>query len=350
MTKPAAHRIAAALPIRVMAALALALAIATGAHTGLAEAQEADELRSDPAAYTKAFVQQAIDRYELNGLEETVEYYNTQESIDEQWYVFIFDIRPVLIADAENPNMVGRNARTVLGSNGYPLGEAIVGAARANPEGVWLDYNFVDPASGRYETKHLWVVLHNLLVFGSGWHEAGPSRSQLSNFTREVVQQAVGLYEAAGRDRTVDYYNTPESADGQWYVYITDADGIIIAHPTMPENVGKHILGKVGVDPVTDHPYGLDILAATNQGLWVRYNFLNPHTGATERKNTWVVRHDGLYFASGWYGTPPRIIGLPATGDRTVPEGWAIAAGLGGIFALLAGCAALALERRRRAG
>ena len=349
MTKPAAHRIAAALPIRVMAALALALAIASGAHTGLAEAQEADDLRSDPAAYTKAFVQQAIDRYELSGLEETVEYYNTQESIDGQWYVFIFDIRPVLIADAENPNMVGRNARTVLGSNGYPLGEAIVGAARANPEGVWLDYNFVDPASGRYETKHLWVVLHNQLVFGSGWHEAGPSRSQLSNFTQEVVQQAVDLYEAAGRDRTVDYYSSARSIDGQWYVFIADEEGVLIADPAVPASVGQSLLGDVGVDE-TGHPFGLDLLTATGEGLWVSYRSPNPNSGEVERKHTWVVRHDGLYFASGWYGTPPRIIGLPATGDRTVPEGWAIAAGLGGIFALLAGCAALALERRRRAG
>ena len=348
MITTAVHR-TAALPIRMMAALALALAVATGAHVGLAEAQEADDPRSDPAAYTKAFVQQAIDRYELSGLDETVEYYNTQGSIDGQWYVFIFDIRPVLVADAENPNLVGRNAGKVLGSNGYPLGEAIVGAARSNPEGVWLDYNFVDPASGRYETKHLWVVLHNLLVFGSGWYEPGPSRSQLSAFTQEFVQQAVNLYAAAGRDRTVDYYSSARSTDDQWYVFIADEEGVLIADPTMPANVGQSLLGDVGVDE-TGYPFGLDLLTAIGDGLWVSYRSLNAHSGQVERKHTWVVRHDGLYFASGWYGMPPRIIGLPATGDRTVPAGWAIAAGLGGVLAVLAGCAALAIDRRRRPG
>ena len=264
MITTAVHR-TAALPIRMMAALALALAVATGAHLGLAEAQEADDPRSDPAAYTKAFVQQAIDRYELSGLDETVEYYNTQGSIDGQWYVFIFDIRPVLVADAENPNLVGRNAGKVLGSNGYPLGEAIVGAARSNPEGVWLDYNFVDPASGRYETKHLWVVLHNLLVFGSGWYEPGPSRSQLSAFTQAFVQQAVNLYAAAGRDRMVDYFNSARSTDNQWYVFIADEEGVLIADPTMPANVGQSLLGDVGVDE-TGYPFGLDLLTATGDG------------------------------------------------------------------------------------
>ena len=346
MTKPAAHRTAAALSVRVMAALALALAVATGSHLGLAEAQEADGSRSDPAAYTREFVQQAIYRFELSGLEDTVEYYNTPESTDGQWYVFIYDIRPVLIADAVNPNMVGRNAGKVLGTNGYPLGEAIVGAARANPEGVWLEYNFVDPATGQYETKHLWVVVHNLLVFGSGWHETGPSRSQLSGFTKQFVRQAVSLYEAAGRDRTVEYYSSARSIDGHWYVFIADEDGVLIADPVMPANLGQSLLGDAGVDE-TGYPFGLDLLTATGDGLWVSYRSLNPASGEVERKTTWIVRHDGLYFASGWYGAPPRIIGLPATGGPAVPAPWAVAAGVGGLFALLAGCAALSIGRRR---
>ena len=349
MIAPAIHRtVSAVLSIRVAVALAIALALAAGTHVGIVRAQEAVDLRADPAAYTRAFVQQAIDRYELSGLDETVEYYNTRGSIDGQWYVFIFDIRPVLVADAENPSQVGRSASKVLGSNEYPLGEAIVGAARSNPEGAWLDYNFVDPASGRYETKHLWMVLHDRLVFGSGWYESGPSRSNLSTFTQAFVQQAVNLYEATGRDRTVDYYNTARSTDGQWYVFIADEEGVLIAHPTIPAKVGQSLLGDIGVDE-TGYPFGHDLLTATGDGLWVAYRSLNSHSGEVEGKHTWVVRHDGLYFASGWYGMPPAIIGLPATGDRTVPARWAIAAGLGGAFAVLAGCAAQAIARRRRA-
>ena len=50
------------------------------------------------------------------------------------------------------------------------------------------------------------------------------------------------------------------------------------------------------------------------------YYFTHPETGEPQRKHTWVVRHDGLLFASGWYrlaeDTPPETGPAPdaATG------------------------------------
>ena len=31
------------------------------------------------------------------------------------------------------------------------------------------------------------------------------------------------------------------------------------------------------------------------------YRFLNPAIGQIQTKHTWVIRYDGLLFASGWY-------------------------------------------------
>lgn len=181
--------------------------------------------------------------------------------------------------------------------------------------------------------------------------ESDDPRSDPAEYTRAFVAQAMVRYELNGLAETIAHYNSPESIDGQWYVFIADEDGILIAQPTVPENVGQNLLGEVGVDPATDHPYGLDILATTSEGQWVRYSFRNPDTGQIERKNTWVVRHDGLFFGSGWYGITPDIIGLPNTGDRTISSGWILGIGLGGLFALTAGAGTLALRRRRiRAG
>ena len=303
--------------------------------------------RSQPAAFTRAIVGQAVNLYDSVGLHGTVSYYNSAESIDGQWYVFIHDAQDVLIAHAANPDLLGRHAIHVVGANEYPAGQAVASVARANPDGTWLEYIFQNPASGHYETKHSWVQVHEGLIFGSGWYEPGPSRESLSGFTQAFVEQALDLYDAIGRAGTVDYYNTPQSADGQWYVFIADEDGIMIAHPTVPENVGESLLGEIGTDPVTGHPYGLDLLATTSKGQWVSYNFFNPDSGKIERKNTWIVRHDGLFFGSGWYGSVPDIIGLPATGDRAISTGWILGIGLGGIFVLAAGAGTLALKRRR---
>ncbi len=49
------------------------------------------------------------------------------------------------------------------------------------------------------------------------------------------------------------------------------------------------------------------MLEADQNGRWVPFVYKNPATGslseeqAIELKNTWVVRHDGLLFASGWH-------------------------------------------------
>ena len=39
------------------------------------------------------------------------------------------------------------------------------------------------------------------------------------------MQQAINLYEALDLEDTVAYYNTEESVDGQWYVFMIDEDG-----------------------------------------------------------------------------------------------------------------------------
>ena len=53
--------------------------------------------KSSPAEYTKFFVDNAISRYETQGLDATLAHYNREESIDGQWYVFIIDENDLVI-------------------------------------------------------------------------------------------------------------------------------------------------------------------------------------------------------------------------------------------------------------
>jgi hypothetical protein len=311
MTTPAIQRtLSAALSIRALAALAIALALAAGTHVGIAGAHEDDGTRAVQAAYTVTFVEQAIDRYEQNGLGETLAHYNSEESIDGQWYVFIFDARDVLVAHAADPSIVGLHASNVLGPNDYPSGDSVVTVARANPEGAWLDYTYPNPATGDLETKHSWVVVHDGLVFGSGWYEPGPSRSQPAAFTQAVVAQAVNLYEAIGREGAVSYYNSPESVDGQWYMFILDENDIMLAHAANPALVGRP---ASFADGPNNYPAGEAVVAVADEdGEWFSYSFTNPVSGAAETKHSWMVAHDGLTFGSGWYERGPRKSDAPA--------------------------------------
>ena len=100
-----------------------------------------------------------------------------------------------------------------------------------------------------------------------------------------------------GRQATIDHYSSPENVDGQWYVFIIDEDGYTIAH-YIPEVVGRDPALRVDS---TGYFFGEDILSATGAGKWVSYMHRNPESGEETRKHVWIVRHDGLFFASGWY-------------------------------------------------
>ncbi len=272
-------------------------------------APEPPPARHEVEEYTQHFVNQAIDRYESEGLDATVAHYNTRESIDGQWYVFIFDQDDIMLAHAPNPDLVDQPASYATGPNGYPVGEAVVAAA--DEDGEWFSYTYPNPATGGLETKHSWMVKRDGLTFGSGWYEPGPSRSENPVYTQAFVQQAINLYNAVGLEETVTYYNTPESIDGQWYIFIYDiGDDSLLTHAAIPDLIGKPASAAVGPN---NYPAGEAVFAVADEdGEWFSYSYTNPDTGATERKHSWMVVYDGLVFGSGWYEPGPRKSDNPA--------------------------------------
>ena len=257
--------------------------------------------RDDPPAYTRALVDQAIARYERDGHDATIAYYNSPDSIDGQWYVFIGDENDVMIAHAAVPANVGLSYDDVISPDGYPAGAQV--AAAAVEGGAWTTYTYLNAATGNVETKHSWVTRHNGMIFGSGWYEEGPPKSDAAAYTKTFVDRAVNLYNDLGREGTIAYYNSPESIDGQWYVFIGDENDVMIAHATVPANVGKHFNDVISPD---GYPAGAQVAAsAVEDGAWTTYTYLNAATGNVETKHSWVTRHNGMIFGSGWYEEGP---------------------------------------------
>lgn len=140
------------------------------------------------------------------------------------------------------------------------------------------------------------VVVIVVVVSGSSGGEA-PTKDNPAAYTQAFVQEAIERYTRDGRQSAIDYYNSADSVDGQWYVFIVGPDGVTIAH---------HNANFRGRDPslrvdATGYFYGDDLLAADELGTWVDYVLLNPETGQNQQKHTWAIRYDGLLFASGWY-------------------------------------------------
>ncbi|WP_420445142.1 cache domain-containing protein [Candidatus Poriferisodalis sp.] len=142
---------------------------------------------------------------------------------------------------------------------------------------------------------------------GSDALAAAADKSDPVAHTRWVVDSAIEKYQSEGREATLAHYSDIESVDEQWYVFIVDADGEVLAHYDS-ERRGSLLTSWVGVD-ANGYAFGPEMLAADENGTWVTYVFRNPATGdlaagdfgETQLKAAWVVRHDGLLFASGYY-------------------------------------------------
>ena len=251
--------------------------------------------KSSPADYTKFFVNNAISRYESDGIAATLAYYNRVESVDGQWYVFIVDERDLVIAHPDG-SLAGLDLKGPLGTdaNGYNFGQEMLSAG---DEGRWVSYVYRDPETrsigtdfGELQLKNAWVVRHDGLLFGSGWYV------DADEFTKSFVAAAVDKFRAVGLEGTVeyftgsesdfaglaaaiDYYNSIDTVEGEWSAFIVDGNGRIVDH---------HDKKLVGRD--LEDLFGVAMFEASEEGNWV----------TTESLRIWVVSHNGLVFGSGW--------------------------------------------------
>jgi len=150
--------------------------------------------------------------------------------------------------------------------------------------------------------RHVWIgVIAGLVgavaVFFLMAGDDAPGKDDPASYTRHVVQQSIDRYERDGRQATLDYVNSVESVDGQWYPFVINAEGYTIGHHN-PRFRYRDPSERVDS---TGYFYGDNLLAATEEGVWVTYVILNPDTGQEQRKHTWAVLHYGLIFGSGWY-------------------------------------------------
>ena len=122
---------------------------------------------SVPSLYTRALVDEAIQRYERIGREDSVEYYSDPANVDGEWYVFIINEEGRTIAH-HNPIFIDRDPEERVDSTGYYYGEPLLAATE---EGVWVNYTLPNPLTGDESKKHTWARQHDGLIFGSGWYE-----------------------------------------------------------------------------------------------------------------------------------------------------------------------------------
>jgi len=298
------RRIASAVAAVLVATALLGAGCGDGAETDTAVELPAP-LKSDPAAYTKFVVDQAIARYEAEGLDATLAHYNSPAGIDDQWYVFVIDGNDIVVGHPDRERR-GLDVKGWVGTdiNGYNFGPEMLAATEA---GRWVPYVYVNPAEGTlgdegvFELKNAWAVRHDGLLFVSGWYidtemfvprliaeSAEHFRSGGMEAILEFYNDPQGI--SAGLVPTADYYNRTGTLGGLFTGFIAAPDGEILTHID-PLVIGTDIEDLLG--PA--------VRSATAEGTWITAEDNPAGAGGPRTMRIWVMDVEGTLIGAGWY-------------------------------------------------
>ena len=273
-------------------------------HDGLVFSSSHSALVEDIADSVKEYVDKAIAKYDNDGLDAVITHYNSQDSLDGQFYLFLIGEDDIYRAHPIFPHLIGTDIKDVVGSDGQELGEEI---AQATEDGIWVEYLWPHPVSRKEQQKVTWAIRHDGLIFASGYYagepETGPPAwrdADPREYTVQYVTQAIERYENEGLESMLNYYNSVASFEGEWYLFATDQNDIYHVHPLISPLIGTDIKDVVGSD---GYELGKELAKATDggEGVWVEYLWPHPVTLKEVPKVGYAVRHDGMLFASGYY-------------------------------------------------
>ena len=249
---------------------------------------------ADPREYTAEYVERAIARYERDGLESTLNYYNSVASFEGEWYLFATDENDIYHVHPLLPNLVGTDIKDVVGSDGYELGKELAKAGEG--EGVWVEYLWPHPVTLKEVPKVGYAVRRDGMIFASGYY---PGVTDPAVYTQAYVQKAMDYYDSQGLEDSVAHYNSPESIDGSYWLMMVDPQGVIVVSGAEQALVGVDASQFQGI--VAGEPIGESLLSATEEGHWFKYLWPNPRTAGQLTVHLWIIRHDGYIFSSAYY-------------------------------------------------
>lgn len=118
------------------------------------------------AAEAQALVAKAVALYKSKGVA-AFKTMNTPKGgfRDRDLYVFVV-AKDGKVRVHPEPAVVGTNIKGLTDPKGFKVGAAIL--SKATAKGAWVNYKWLNPRTGKVETKSTWVVRHDSYVFACG--------------------------------------------------------------------------------------------------------------------------------------------------------------------------------------
>jgi len=132
---------------------------------GMAGAAAEERGTADEA---KAMVARAIALYREKGAAEAFAIMNRPDGgfRDHDLYIFAYGPDRKVVVQANDATRIGLDADSVKDVDGKAYGTESLAAA--TPDGAWVDYRRLNPATGKVEQKSSWLVRVDGYVFGCG--------------------------------------------------------------------------------------------------------------------------------------------------------------------------------------
>jgi signal transduction histidine kinase len=109
--------------------------------------------------------------FEAKGAEATIAAVNAGKPFRKgELYVFMISLEGTNVANAADQSRLGMDARTIQDPDGKYYGRELL--ERATPEGAWVEYKRINPATGSVQPKMSWVRKVEGYVIGCGVYKS----------------------------------------------------------------------------------------------------------------------------------------------------------------------------------
>ena len=145
------------------AALAIAMAVGLAACSGPGIPPPSGRGGQDDA---EALVGRSVSAYDTNGPVVFTEISSPSKMyVDRDLYVYVIDPNRRIVASGYDPRLVGTDATLLVDASGTPIIDTML--VKADEDGEWVDYYWMDPISNTKVRRSSYVVLHDGYLFSS---------------------------------------------------------------------------------------------------------------------------------------------------------------------------------------
>ncbi|OGP91541.1 MAG: cache type 2 domain-containing protein [Deltaproteobacteria bacterium RBG_19FT_COMBO_43_11] len=156
------------------------------------------------------------------------------------------------------------------------------------------------------KVKRIIVAVLVILLAGTFGHVYGKdtakAKSDEKAQAKSMVEKAVAFVKANGKEKAITEFNKPDGkfVKDSLYVFAYDLNGTVIAHPKLPELIGKNLINKPDSRGKLFRKEIVEKAKSKGKG-WVNYRYLNPTIKKEEAKTTYFKKAGDMIICCGVY-------------------------------------------------